>query len=95
MNVPAIAAMTVAAQRIHNQIRSDFAQFQLMPKTLLNELNSIIDYVKIYQTQENLQLPSIKGISIAGLEGQWDSGWIEPWPKYCKKIQNSIKLIIF
>jgi cysteine desulfurase len=88
MNVPAIAAMTDAAQRIHNQIRSDFAQFQLMPKTLLNELNSIIGYVKIYQTQENLQLPSIKGISIAGLEGQWDSGWIEPCQSIVKKFKT-------
>ncbi|WML45530.1 aminotransferase class V-fold PLP-dependent enzyme [Neobacillus sp. PS3-40] len=71
MNVPAIAAMTVAAQRIHNQIQHDFAQFQLMRETLLNELNSIIGYVKIYQARENSQLPSIIGLSIEGIEGQW------------------------
>lgn len=71
VNIPAIAAMTVAAQNVHNQIPIHFKQFQLLRETMINTLNPIKDYIKIHQARESSQLSSIIGLSISGIEGQW------------------------
>ncbi|OLS41550.1 IscS subfamily cysteine desulfurase [Bacillus sp. MRMR6] len=68
LNVPAIAAMTAAAQKI-NKVSSD--KFLLFRKTFIEMLEPINDDVQIFQAAPDSQLPHIIGMRIAGIEGQW------------------------
>ncbi|MEW9053732.1 MAG: IscS subfamily cysteine desulfurase [Neobacillus sp.] len=68
LNVPAIAAMTVAAQKI-TKVSTD--QFLLFRKTFFEMLEPIKDDVEIFQAAPSAQLPHIIGMRIAGIEGQW------------------------
>ncbi|MFF2447700.1 IscS subfamily cysteine desulfurase [Neobacillus sp. NPDC058068] len=71
MNVPAIASMTAAAQKINRDLADAYHKYQLMRKTFIEALNPIKDWVKIYQANDDAQLPSIIGLGISGIEGQW------------------------
>ncbi|MDN3020202.1 IscS subfamily cysteine desulfurase [Paenibacillus sp. BSR1-1] len=72
VNVPAIAGMTVAAQKIIGQISSNHDTFTLLRNTFIEALTPIKDRVVVYGTDEaESQLPNIIGLRISGIEGQW------------------------
>jgi cysteine desulfurase len=71
MNVPAIAAMTVAAQKINQSVAEAYQKYLLLRKAFIETLHPIKDWVKIYQSDDEAQLPSIIGLGISGIEGQW------------------------
>jgi cysteine desulfurase len=71
VNVPAIAAMTVAAQKIIGNLQADHNKYRLLRKAFIDTLKPIKEQVKIYQGDEGSQLASIIGLRISGIEGQW------------------------
>ncbi len=71
INVPAIAAMTAAAQKIIARIEEDHAKFLLLRKAFIEVLEPIKESVEFIQADDDLQLPSIIGLRISGIEGQW------------------------
>ncbi|CRK84284.1 IscS subfamily cysteine desulfurase [Neobacillus massiliamazoniensis] len=71
INVPAIAAMTVAAQKIDKQLQEDHRRFLSLRKAFIEEISPIKDSVQIFQAGEDSQLPQIIGMRISGIEGQW------------------------
>ncbi|MEH7377320.1 IscS subfamily cysteine desulfurase [Neobacillus drentensis] len=71
VNVPAIAAMTVAAQKITGNLQADHNKYRLLRKAFMDSLEPIKEKVKIYQGDQGSQLASIIGLRISGIEGQW------------------------
>ncbi|MGF6948269.1 cysteine desulfurase [Neobacillus sp. B4I6] len=71
VNVPAIAAMTVAAQKITGSLQADHNKYRLLRKAFMDTLEPIKEQVRIYQGDEGSQLASIIGLRISGIEGQW------------------------
>lgn len=71
VNVPAIAAMTVAAQKISNRLSEEDQKYQLLRRAFMAEMEPIKAWAKIFQAQEPSQLSSIIGLGISGIEGQW------------------------
>ncbi|MFL6560166.1 MAG: aminotransferase class V-fold PLP-dependent enzyme, partial [Bacillus sp. (in: firmicutes)] len=71
VNVTAIAAMTVAAQKITGSLQADHNKYRLLRKAFMDTLEPIREQVKIYQGDEGSQLASIIGLRISGIEGQW------------------------
>lgn len=71
VNVPAIASMTAAAQKIHDQLAQSHDRFLELRATLMESLDPIKESVHIFEAAPGSQLPSIIGLRIAGIEGQW------------------------
>ncbi|MEH7439912.1 IscS subfamily cysteine desulfurase [Neobacillus drentensis] len=71
LNIPAIAAMTVAAQKVHARLGEDTIHFQSLRRNFIEALGPIKDRIKLYQAGEEFQLPSIIGLGISGIQGQW------------------------
>lgn len=71
VNVPAIAAMTASAQKIKESIRENFETFLSHRTALIDSLEPIKEFVTIHQADLDSQLPSIIGLQISGVEGQW------------------------
>lgn len=71
INVPAIAAMTVAAQKICKQINEETNKYLLLRKAFIEAIAPIKEWVHIFQAGESSQLPHIIGMRIEGIEGQW------------------------
>ena len=71
LNVPAIAAMTAAAQKIVGRLDEDHVKFSKLRQTFIETLEPIKESVKIYQADEGRQLDNIIGMRITGIEGQW------------------------
>lgn len=72
VDVPAIAAMTAAAQKAVQRRSEDFRHYQQLRQTFLCALTPIKEYITIFGSSHmSEQLPSIVGIAIKGLEGQW------------------------
>ncbi|RCW77024.1 IscS subfamily cysteine desulfurase [Saliterribacillus persicus] len=71
LNVPAIAAMTEAAKKIVNRQRIDEEKFVQFRHTFIEKLQPINNQVVIYQADQTNQLPSIIGMRVKGVEGQW------------------------
>ena len=71
LNVPAVAAMTAAAQKMIPRLVEDQTKFQSLRKAFIETLAPIKDRVIIYQAHEDRQLSSIIGMRISGIEGQW------------------------
>ncbi len=71
VNVPAIASMTAAAQKINDQLVQSHDRFLELRATLIETLDPIREFVHIYQAPLDSQLPSIIGLRISGIEGQW------------------------
>ncbi|SDM22660.1 IscS subfamily cysteine desulfurase [Bacillus sp. OK048] len=71
VNVPAIAAMTAAAQKIHTQLFDSKDKFIALRAALMETLEPIKELVHIHQADQSSQLPSIIGLGISGIEGQW------------------------
>lgn len=71
VNVPAIASMTAAAQKLNDQLIKSRDRFLELRGTLIELLDPIKEFVHIYQAAPDSQLPSIIGLRISGIEGQW------------------------
>jgi len=71
VNVPAIASMTAAAQKLNEQLVQSHDQFLELRATLIETFEPIKEFVHIYQAAPDSQLPSIIGMGITGIEGQW------------------------
>ncbi|MEH7254990.1 IscS subfamily cysteine desulfurase [Neobacillus niacini] len=71
VNVPAIAAMTAAAQKIHTHLFESKDIFIALRAALMETLEPIKELVHIHQADPSSQLPSIIGLGISGIEGQW------------------------
>jgi cysteine desulfurase len=71
VNVPAIAAMTVAAQKTNDHIGENHNKFIALRTALIESLDPIKEFVHIHQADPRSQLPSIIGLRISGIEGQW------------------------
>lgn len=71
VNVPAIAAMTTAAQKINNDIAQNQERFLSLRTAFIESLEPIKEFVHLHQADAESQLPSIIGLRISGIEGQW------------------------
>jgi cysteine desulfurase len=71
VNVPAIASMTAAAQKLNSQLSQSYDRFLELRTILVESLEPIKEYVHIYQAAPRSQLPAIIGLRISGIEGQW------------------------
>jgi cysteine desulfurase len=72
LNVPAIASMTAAAQKIHGNLGKNHEKFLELRETFIESLDPIKEFVHIHQADSvNSQLPAIIGLRISGIEGQW------------------------
>ncbi|PLS01286.1 IscS subfamily cysteine desulfurase [Neobacillus cucumis] len=71
LNIPAIAAMTAAAQKIAGRLDEDHFKYSLLRKAFIKTLEPIKEQVTIYEADEDRQLSNIIGMGISGIEGQW------------------------
>ena len=71
VNVPAIAAMTAAAQKVNEHIVENHTRFLKIRAILMESLHPIKEFVHVYEADPGSQLPSIIGLRISGIEGQW------------------------
>ncbi|WP_162297841.1 cysteine desulfurase family protein [Halalkalibacillus sediminis] len=72
IDVPSVAAMTVAAKVTVGDCHSEFTRMKYMREEFIDKLSSINHLIEIYGCEnEDFQLPSILGLGIRGLEGQW------------------------
>jgi cysteine desulfurase len=71
LNLPAVASMTVAAHKIIASHADEQAKYALLRSAFISALDPIKDKVKIFQADETSQLPTIIGLQISGIEGQW------------------------
>lgn len=71
VNIPGIAAMTVAAKKAVDSINQNQLNGQQHRATFIEAIQTIKDHVTIYGSDGNQQLPHIIGMSLDGIEGQW------------------------
>lgn len=71
VNVPAIAGMTVAAQKAYENLNVHTSHFQLLRDALLQELETAKGKFVIYDFGREYQLSSTLGMRIKELEGQY------------------------
>jgi cysteine desulfurase len=71
VNVPAIAAMTVAAQKNAAQQSEIFTHAEKLRHLLLTILDEVKEHFTIYGGTDDHQLPHTLGLRLHGLEGQW------------------------
>ncbi|WML54184.1 IscS subfamily cysteine desulfurase [Neobacillus sp. PS3-12] len=70
VNVPAIAAMTAAAQKVIDHMAEEEVMFCNLRQVFLEKLKPIQDLVTIIQAKGEHQLPSVIGMRISSIEGQ-------------------------
>ncbi|WP_141433640.1 IscS subfamily cysteine desulfurase [Bacillus sp. 03113] len=70
VNVPAIASMITAAQKIQSCIGKNENTYHLLREAFINSLTPIKEDIVIYDAR-NKQMPSTVGLRIRGMEGQW------------------------
>lgn len=71
VNVPGIAAMTVATQKLHEQMNDNNDHFQKLRQLLIDSLQPIQNNIQFHGASDKKQLPFIIGLNIKGIEGQW------------------------
>ncbi|WP_428909255.1 IscS subfamily cysteine desulfurase [Niallia sp. Krafla_26] len=71
VNVPAIAAMTVAAQRCHLELKESLEEANQLRKSFLSLLEKEKDTITVYGGSGDEQIPYTIGLRLHGLEGQW------------------------
>ncbi|WP_121611562.1 IscS subfamily cysteine desulfurase [Mesobacillus foraminis] len=71
VNVPAILALTAAAQKAETVLCEAMEQHLVLRKLFMKGLSPLKSQVTIYGTDEKQQLSGIIGMRIHGLEGQW------------------------
>jgi cysteine desulfurase len=70
VNVPAIAAMTVAAQKLIGHEAEEVSRYQILRQAFFEKINPIKEQVTIIQASDGQQLPCIIGMRVSGIEGQ-------------------------
>lgn len=70
VNVPAIVAMTVAAEELDKERVNHFIHYETLRDKFIRRLSAIESELVIYDFPER-QLPSTIGLRIRGIEGQW------------------------
>lgn len=71
LNVPGIAAMTAAAQKINDRMGKNHDKYLELRAAFMDSLKPIKEFVHVHQAESVSQLPSIIGLRISGIEGQW------------------------
>ncbi|MFD2446203.1 IscS subfamily cysteine desulfurase [Bacillus sp. CGMCC 1.16607] len=71
INVPAIAAMTVAAEKIIKHQSERLVKFSQLRERFIETLKPICDRITIHGSSGHEQSPGIIGLCIDGIEGQW------------------------
>lgn len=71
VNVPAIAAMVVAAQKSYQYMDQHLTHFHYLREKLIKVLDPVRNHIVFYNLEKSSQLPSTFGLRIKGLEGQW------------------------
>ncbi|MFE8703470.1 IscS subfamily cysteine desulfurase [Cytobacillus sp. FJAT-54145] len=71
VNVPAVAAMTVATQKSYKLMDQHLHHYKELRNKLLAMLEPYREEIVLYDGLEDLQLPSTLGLRIKGLEGQY------------------------
>lgn len=71
INVPAIAAMTVAAQKAHRDLPASLQQAKKLRELFLSLLETDKNRITIYGSTGDEQIPHTIGLRLHGLEGQW------------------------
>lgn len=71
VNVPAIAAMTAAAQKITAMQEEIYEHTVLLRQSFLSALEEIRERITVYGTDDENQLPHTLAMRIHGIEGQW------------------------
>ncbi|MBB6445890.1 cysteine desulfurase [Bacillus benzoevorans] len=71
LNVPAIAAMTIAAQQMTARQEEIYAHTAHLRQLFITALAEIKDRVTIYSAKGEQQLPHTLAMRIHGVEGQW------------------------
>ncbi|RSD23292.1 IscS subfamily cysteine desulfurase [Mesobacillus subterraneus] len=70
VNVPGIAAMTSAAQKVHLTLPEEAKRLKALRSTLLASLSNSKDRFRMFGSEGEEQLPGILGMGIIGVEGQ-------------------------
>jgi cysteine desulfurase len=71
VNLPAIVAMTVAAQKCSAHLSEQYLHAQQLRERLLLALEEIKDDISVYQADGMQQIPHTLGLRLHGIEGQW------------------------
>lgn len=71
VNVPAIAAMTIAAQQMTSQQKEVYAHTVHLRQKFIAGLDAVKDRITIYSAGAEQQLPHTLAMRIHGVEGQW------------------------
>lgn len=71
VNVPGIAAMTIAAQKSIAKLEESQLHYLKLRKLFISSLDPIKNRIQVHGSDEQQQLPNIIGMSIEGIEGQW------------------------
>nr|WP_295971787.1 IscS subfamily cysteine desulfurase [uncultured Bacillus sp.] len=71
LNVPAIAAMTIAAQKMTGQLEKTYTDATKLRQLFLSEIGEAKKYMTIYGSNGTQQLPHTLAMRIHGVEGQW------------------------
>jgi cysteine desulfurase len=71
LNVPAIAAMTIAAQKMNANQKEIYADTSQLRQLFITSLDEIKDHITIYKAKGDQQLPHTLAMRIHGIEGQW------------------------
>lgn len=70
VNVPSIAAMTVAAQKANKKLDMNAQHYENLREAFITALEPIIGQYTIHGSESSTQLPSTIGMRIQGIEGQ-------------------------
>lgn len=71
LNVPAIAAMTIAAQQMHLRQKEIYKHTAHLRQVFIAALDEVKDHITIYGAKDGQQLPHTLAMRIHGVEGQW------------------------
>ncbi|MGJ7921607.1 IscS subfamily cysteine desulfurase [Neobacillus sp. LXY-4] len=71
VNVPGIAALTIAAKKAHEQLHENKQKYLKLRNIFLDALSSFQHSIQIHGSIGPNQLSSIIGMSMNGIEGQW------------------------
>jgi cysteine desulfurase len=71
VNVPGIVAMTIAAKKINDQLDQNHRKYVKLRNTFIKTLQSSLQSYLIHGCTDDYQIPSIIGMRLEGIEGQW------------------------
>ena len=71
VNVPAIAAMTVAAQNITQEQKEEYDRISNLRNLFISSLDEVKDHITIFGGKGTHQVPHTLAMRVHGVEGQW------------------------